>query len=337
MNQRHATLPPGLTRRRAFTLVEVLVAMAVGMVFLISLAAAYIQISRAHASALARAQATNRARAALEEIARGLKEVRLDIGIPDQQFLVTNLDLATGDGRDLDRDGLIDEEAPDAVDNDADWAAGDDRHTVLGLFTERPAYVGVADLGDDSVDEDVRFASDVLTFRVPPTIPAGVDSRLVRYRVGIFQGQDRVLLREVIPNPPAGDVDTIYAAALNIETTPVIFDVLSFNVLSFDSNTGTDTPPQPYWETAWDAQTIATPAQRPFGVPAGFPFPIAPYEFPSAVRVEITTSAEIVPLAELGNLAALGRPLDTVTQHTTVTIESVTSTIFYFFFTRPVI
>lgn len=333
------TTPTGAPRRRAFTLVEVLVALAIGLIFLLSLMAAYIQISRAHAAALARAQATNRARAALDEIARNVKQVRLDIALPDQQFLLANTDLATGDGRDQDRDGATDEELADALDDDADWVLAGDRHTVLGAFTERPAYVGVADLGDDGVDEDVRFADDVLTFRIPATIPFGADGRLVRYRVGTFNGQDRVLLREVIVNPPAGDVDLIYASALpgTIETTPVIFDVLSFNVLAFDSNQGLDTPPTPYWETTWNAQTIQTPDQEPFGVPVGFPFPIAPFEFPSSVRVEITTSAEIVPLAELGNLAALNRPLDTVTLNTTVTIEAVTNSIFYFFFTRPVI
>lgn len=331
------SFPTGAPRRRAFTLVEVLVALAIGMIFVTSLAAAYIQISRAHAVALARAQATNRGRAALEEIARGMKQVATDITIADQQFLVTNVDQANGDGRDDDRDGVADEELADATDNDADWALADDRHTVLGAFTERSPYVGVADLGDGRVDEDVLFSSDVLTYRVPAAIPFVTDSQLVRYRIGTFDGQDRVLLREVIVNPPAGDVDAIYAAAINIETTPVIFDVLSFNVLPFNSNQGLNTTPQPYWQTAWNAQLIQTPQQEPYGVPVGFPFPIPPFEFPSAVRVEITTSAETVPLSELGNLTALGRPLETVSVNTTVTIESVTNSIFYFFFTRPVI
>lgn len=296
-------------RARAVTLVELLVAATVAAVFIGSLATAYIQISRAAEEAEARARAYGTARIALDTV---LSDLSTAVRLPgiSQTFVINNNTLPYGDNIDNDGDGLIDEEVFNGFDDDGDWTLEDDRHAFIGQNChERFNFVGIPDLGDGSVDEDVRFSRDQLTFRVPanPSDPA-LGERLLTYKLGSYDGIDHVLLREERSVPPLPTDPVI---------NPVAFDVVSFDVLAWNPNSDAVSPSDAglyaYWAEEWISFTKVAPDVQVIDARTGEPtLAVPPYQVPPIVLVRVTVSAERFPLAEIEGWPLGGRPLETV-------------------------
>ena len=139
-------------------MLELLVAMAVIAAFLSGVIAAFIQILKASERAEATVDAVNNARAALETMANDIKSASIDPSQIPQHFFGIDARLGSGDGIDNDRDGLIDEEIFNGLDDDGDWSLADDNHAIINGFIERSAFVGVPDLGDFRVDEEIGRA-----------------------------------------------------------------------------------------------------------------------------------------------------------------------------------
>jgi len=330
-------------RRRALTLVEVLLALVISLAVLSSATVAYIQISRAHEDARSYARAHNRARAAVEEISRTVAEVRIEAGLAQQQFVLTTLALPYGDRIDHDGDGVADEEVLDGRDTDGDWVAADhDVHEQFpgSPFIERIGFQGVPDHGDLQVDEDVVFSEDTLAFRIPAIIPLGQPARLVRYRIRDYNARSNVLVREEVENPPPGaDLDAIFDAAEasnNLIVVPIAFEVVSLDVLAWDPNLDQDDPraapyDRPYWVEEWDASVIPGSNRIPYGAP----FFVPPFDFPAAMLIRVTVNAEPRPLSELEDLATRELPLRTAVVQTVVDLPATTQTPFYNLYVRP--
>ncbi|MCB2154790.1 hypothetical protein KQI84_07870 [bacterium] len=312
--------------RRALSLVELLVALVIALVFMGSVVTAFVQISRATDDAEAQIRAHTRARIAVDTIVRDLRKVRKDATLGTQYFQLTSNTLTYGDNVDNDDDGSTDEETLDGFDDDLSWnAADDDHHAVIGTTTEREAFVGVPDVGDFNVDEDVVFSNDMLSIRVPADPGMGSPAQIITYEIGNFDGMDHVLLREVVTNP----------GQLTEETTvaPLIFDVVSLDFLAWNPNDDVVSPtaaPHPYWQENWDAANYFFPAQRPIGAPFGVP----PFVFPAAVRVQVTVSAERIPLEDIGGWPLGSRELLTESLATVVDLEVVIKDVRYELFVR---
>ncbi len=315
-------------RRRAVTLTELLVAITISLVFMTSVVAAYIQISRAADISESRVQAHTRARNAIDRILREVRLVQNDPSLGNNQvFELTTNPLTRGDGIDNDRDGLVDEEIVDGFDNDGDWTISSDNHASLLFTGDRGDYVGVADLGDFNVDEDTVFSRDTLRFRIPADAGMGSPALEIRYFVGAFDGFNDVLLREEISAPgTASELTTL---------EPVIFDIMSFDVLAWNPNdnvTSPATPQAPYWSEEFDAEDIrnAAPPTQPIGAPLGTP----PFQFPAAVYVRVTVNAESRMLADIPAWPLGSEPIQTVTLESLATLDAVISDPRYEMFVR---
>ncbi|GEM_PF-500681 len=314
--------------RRGLTLTEILVALAVASVFFLSALVGFTQILRASEEAEAEVGAANQARAVLRLATQDLAAVRRDTSTPQQYFLLENRTFAYGDGKDNDRDGLVDEDPQvdgrDGGDDAANrWsAARDDRHALINGIYERARFVGYPDLGDANIDEDCHFGNDRLTLRIPPD-PLNLDTRdeLITYEIGSYtlQGHtmDHVLLRTLVTHPGQTDSTTT--------REPVAFNVLSFDVLAWNPNndstapdtSGGETRALPYWTTSWDARERIFPYSWPWNAPAGTP----PLEFPASIYVSITVYSGRLDFDTLGWNP--GDPVETLTLSTTVDLEPV--------------
>ena len=219
-----------LQKRFGFTLLEYLVAAMISLIFLSSLVTVYIQIDKSAKISNARMEAYQNARAALDFLTNEIKDARPNF------FLLIDRNLPYGDRIDNDGDGRIDEELADGVDNDGDWISGrDDRDNRFSNGATEYGY-GIPDLGDDRVDEDVRYSRDELTFRVASPIGVGFD---INYRIELFQDENDVLLRTINSTPPI--------------ISPIAFDVLSFNILAWNNN-----PLNPGWVTSLSGDAPTT-------------------------------------------------------------------------------
>jgi prepilin-type N-terminal cleavage/methylation domain-containing protein len=300
--------------RRGLSLTEVLVALAISLIFLGSVVTAYVQIAKAADFAEAQVAAHTRARIAVDAVLRDLGGVRSDPLLTDQQFFLASSSLTYGDNIDNDRDGNTDEEVVDGRDNDGDWNISRDNHAQIGRFRERPDYLGIADLGDFAVDEDIAFSHDELSFLIPSDPGGSAFARRITYRVETFDSQDNVLVRRVVTDPGGANETT--------EVEPVVFEVVSFDVLAMNANDNVNspvTPARPYWEQNWDSTAIQWPAQSPLNAPFGTP----PFEFPSAIHVGVTVSAVNIPQSEIDGWPLGGTPLRTVSLSSTTAIEAV--------------
>ncbi len=320
--------PLRFARRRAVSLTELLVAVTISLIFMTSVVAAYIQISRAADISASRVQAHSRARNAIDHLLREVRQVRFDPALgEDQIFVLASSALTRGDRIDNDRDGSIDEEIVNGRDDDGDWTMASDNHAPLLFTGDRGEYVGVPDLGDFQVDEDITFSRDSLRFRIPADAGLGAPAREIRYFVGAFDGFNDVLLREEISAPgTASEVTTL---------EPVIFDVLSFDVLAWNANDDVDspaTPQAPYWSEEFDSAAIraTVPPIAPIGAPLGTPA----LEFPAAIYVRVTVNAESLMLADIPSWPLGTEALQTVTLESIASIDAVTSDPRYEMFVR---
>ncbi len=311
-------------RGRAVTLVELLVALAVASIFLVSILFSFTQILRTSEKAEAAVRANNSARSALLYVTRDLAAIRKDTSTPVQTFLLQDRTFAYGDGIDNDGDGIVDEEVYDGIDNDGDWQLADDRHAAIGTYRDRPDFVGFPDLGDAHVDEDCRFGNDRLVIRIPPD-PLGGDTRneLITYELGTFENQDHVLMRTVVTNPGGLNSTTV--------SEPLAFGVLGLDVLAWNVNDDSyDGSGRhiPYWTASWDASQEVFPFNKPFGAPDGY----APFEFPAAVRVVVTVYSGRFDLTSIG--WAPGAAVETLSLGTTVGLEVTLKDLKYQVFIR---
>lgn len=286
------------SRSKGMTLLELLVAAAIAMVFLGGVVAAFIQILRATNLTEAKLEAVNNARAALEMMAIDIKAARIDPRQPVQYFVGEDYVLSYGNGLDDDGDRVVDEEIFNGRDDDytgPDWnVTRDDRHAVVGGLFERQFYVNGPDLGDGHVDEDCRFDLDRLTFRIfpDPNNPLSRDV-LITFEVGTFEGEEHVLLRRIVHNPSSPN--------RLVELAPIAFNVMSLHFLYWDPNR---IPPD--WTTVWNSFLA------PRFVQPGI-------ELPIAVFMAVTVYADTKPIEQY----QAGDPIQTITLQTVVNIEQV--------------
>ncbi|MCL5271000.1 MAG: prepilin-type N-terminal cleavage/methylation domain-containing protein [bacterium] len=281
--------------RRAFSLVELLVAMAVATAFMAGVYTAYLQISRAQSSAEARLDALRNGRAALTTMGDELKGINT-LGT-DSLLQALDATLAFGDGRDEDSDGKVDEEVVDGLDDDGDITDPlvTDRHALLDFHYERPSFVGRIDLDDANVDVDARFGDDRITFNIytnPPQPQSVV--KTVSYQIGDFDGQSHVLLRSVVIEDASGNL-------LMSGPVPLAFGVLGLDLLYWNPNAPVD---QQGWVTAWDSGFSSTfePPQLPL---------------PASIYLRLTLYADRRPIESYQP----GAPVDTLILQTIVNIE----------------
>ncbi len=283
--------------KKAMTLVEILVAIAISLAFLSGVLMAFTQILKTSDLSKARLQAVNNARSAVEIMAMDIKQARIDYKALNQTFLGTDENLPYGNGLDDDRDGEIDEEFFDGQDGDSDWnTARDDKHQNAGSYFERSKQRNMADLGDFRVDEDCKFSRDTITFRIFPD-PANPSSRddLITYEVvddiASF-GEPNVLIRRITRNYSTGSP--------TVEVAPVAFNILSLDLLYWDPNSL-----WPYWVSTWNASTILPYTNK-------IPLPISVY-------IAITTYAGTDDIKKI----KAGDKIDTISLHTIVNIEQI--------------
>jgi prepilin-type N-terminal cleavage/methylation domain-containing protein len=293
---------------RAFTFLEILIALAIAAAFLSGVYAVFIQISKARAASEARMDAVRNGRAAISTMADDLKSSNQLAG--NYLFLGTHHNLSYGDGIDNDGDGQIDEEIVDGILNDAANpfnASRDDRHAQIGSFRERPLFVDKPDLGDAGVDVDAVFGRDELTFRIYPQTPTpSLPFKTITFSVEDFEGQPNVLVRRSViersPDPPI------------IAEAPLAFGVLGLDLLYWNPNASPDSQG---WAATWDSNQLT--GQGPFVIP-----------LPAAVYIRLTLSADTRPIQALDP----GRPVETMILETTVDIEQVIHSALY---QRPVL
>lgn len=297
--------------------------MAVSLLVVTAVAGAFIQMIRTSDAVEAQVRASNTARLAVDRIAKDLGQV-LDPGNARIFRLeIVDRPLTYGDFIDSDRDGTVDEEIYDGIDNDSDWTSTDDRHASTPFGLERPAFVGVADQGDDSVDIDCRFSADAITFTLAASQTSTGRLQRVTYSLGTFEGVDNVLLKTV------NDGFNTTSNTLTVE--PLVFDVVSLDVLAWDINNDAPTPVAnaPYWRTEWVSDDKQSPL-RPINAPVGVP----PFRVPGAFLISVVANAESAPLSEIRDWPAGRRELRTVRVTTVVNAESVISSNRYSEFVR---
>lgn len=304
------------------TLIELLVALTISLIFVGSVAAAFIQIIRSSDKAEAIVRAHTSARSAVDAIARDLRVLQLDATNLDYwQLTLINRNLTYGNFIDDDGDGAVDEEFFDGYDDDGDWSPADDRHATIGGLTERPEFVGVDDYGDLNVDEDCRFSADELSFIIPQSLDnPGVPRRRVTYRLGTFEGEEHVLLRAVVYNPSVdgtGDTEIV---------EPVVFDVVSLDILAWNANSNSPRNvggnQVAYWVSEWDAEQVNYPFVQVINSPDGDPM-APPFKLPAAFLVSVVVNAERVPLSEIRDWPGGGRPIKTARMSTIINVEAI--------------
>lgn len=294
LHKRSRFLQPG---RKAVTLIEMLVAIAITGIFLSGVMEAFVYMIRTSDRAEIRLESVTNARTAMERMSAEIKTARIDPRRPIQFFHGLSTTLGYGDAMDNDHDGLVDEEVVNGADDDGDYSlAEDDLHVRFSVTEqERPELDNLPDLGDYNIDEDCRFSRDVLEFRTfPDPDNPGYREKNIKYEITTFDGVDNVLVRTVTYNPT--DPDTTYE-----EFDPIAFNVLSLDFLYFDPNR---IPMN--WVEAWDS------LYSPF-------FPDPAIELPVSVYIRVTVYAGMDPFDEY----IPGEPVETVTLETVVNIEQV--------------
>lgn len=266
-----STRPTPDPRRRGFSLLELLIAVAITLTFMSGVYMTYIQVLRTHDETERRLEAMRNGRAALTTLSSEIKALNraANPGFDDILLIARRDALDHGDHIDNDRDGKFDEEIVNGLDDDATSGTvlANDRHALIGAVYERPLWVGKADLGDANVDEDIRFGHSFMTFRIFPSAPTpALVSKTITYAIANYDGQDNVLVRQTIIERSTGEP--------LVTVAPLAFGVLGFDVLYWNPN---EAPANQYWVDRWDssaadpadpAATESAPLQPPLGLPA---------------------------------------------------------------------
>lgn len=288
--------------RRGLTLVEVMIVVAIVLLFNAAAVTVFIQLIQTSDAVDARIEAVKNARFFLDTLSEDLAQASLSAAIAREDlFRCTHTPLTHGDLVDNDGDGVVDEESPDGLDNDGDWVlANDDRDfrtlvsTAGGVF---PPIVSLAergwlepDLGDGHVDEDVVFNADELSFWLRGPLTGNVQRQRVTYRIEPFEGEANVAVRRVrtVFNDGSPDLE---------EVGPLAFGVVGVNFLCWDHRAA----PQ-RWAESWTSEFI----------------PPTEIGAPVAVYAEITVHSDSTRLS-----LPPARPLSTVRIATLVVLENV--------------
>lgn len=281
-----------------FSLVEMLLAIAITSAFVVGVYAAFISINKGHKEVEARIQALSNGRTALSMMSEEIKSAGFTGS--SHYFFAVPSKLAYGDGIDNDGDGKVDEEL---VNGTLDVAANqstivqNDRHAQIGRLTERPLQVGKADLGDAQLDVDAKFGQDTLAFDIYPRVPtAQLARKRVIYSPGTYDNQPNVLLRTTYS----------YAADNSLVTSssaPLAFGVAGVDMLYWDPNAQ---PANQKWVSSWDSRTESTFANPKLPLPA-------------AVYIRLTMIADPRPAEAL----TPRQPMVVMPLETMVDIESV--------------
>ncbi|MFP4379023.1 MAG: PilW family protein [Candidatus Sumerlaeia bacterium] len=278
------------------TLIELLVALAIGSFLITAVVGTFIMILNTSEYSELKLSASSNARFALETMSTDLKALETNPG--RAYFQAENNALTYGNLKDDDNDGAVDEEEPDGRDNEGTEFT--DTHAQFASATsasyiERPRGIGVDDLGDVGVDEDCRFHQDRLVFRTVAPVGASYLYEDVEYSIQEFDDQPNTLVRITTRTLSGGSQENTGAA-------PLAFDVMSFNCLYWDSNAAADSQS---WETSWDSTALG--ASATFLVPA-------------TVYVEIQVYADRKPVEEYspGNDA-----IDVISMRTMINVENV--------------
>lgn len=293
-------------KRRAFTLTEILVAIAIASIFLSGVYLSYIQVARANQDASAKMSAMRNGRAALQSLTDELKTLS-DIG--GTGFLIAP-DIPPypwGDGFDNDGDGLVDEEDFNGIDDDMTGTDADGAvlsHAVfdpINRLGERPLFLDRPDFGDPDIDEDVRFGRDFIVFQQIPEVPGDILFKVVTYAIPPegYDGRTDVLVRQtrierIDPNNPNGP--TIVEGGI----APVAFDVLGFDLMFWDGNRP---PDEREWLNSWDSTRMS--GER--------------FRLPASVYIRLTLRSDPRPK----EATPPGTPVETIVLDTMVNIESV--------------
>lgn len=284
-----------------FSLLEILLALAISSAFLAGTYTAYIQISKAHDASEARMEALRNARAAMATMTYELKS---NILTGSQTGLVgVSQTLPFGDGIDNDQDSKIDEEI---VNGKLDDTSGGtlfpviNNHAKLGNLYERPLFINLPDLGDTQVDVDAKFGHDRITFRVSPPSPpppGGITSKIISYYINetTFDGHPNVLMRHTEIVPSDGSTPLVTDA-------PLAFGVLGFDLLHWNPNAE---PQDQGWVETWDSSQSDN-----------FASPKLP--LPASIYLRLTMYADPRPQAAV---AIDGQPVQTVILETIVDLE----------------
>lgn len=308
--------------REGFSLIEILVAVAIALTFLTALYSSFIQFMRATNQTQARLEALRNARSAVSTLADEIKAISRS----GNDFLLVGINESAGfgNGIDDDADGAVDEEVLNGLDDDGDWnSATDDLHAqILGpieiydrfTFTRQGPYGALygpnqSDLGDFRVDEDCVFGRDQIVFRVfPSSAVPNFLLRTITYSVGSFDGQRNVLIRQVrteFSDQPAA-----------ITTSPLAFGALGFDLLYWDANAnpqpGVDRSQRPYWVESWNSTNSEN-----------FDPPRLP--LPASVFMRVSVYADERPF----DLYTDGSPVETMYMQTVVNIEDTIGDAFY--------
>lgn len=314
-------------RRRGFTYLEVLVALAVALTFLSSLYVSFIYMLRTMDENTARLDAMRNGRSAIMTMSDEFKSIS-SVGVAFvPQLIALDANAGFGNGYDEDDDGTPDEEILNGLDDDGDWiGATDDLHAQIvssGVFYDRFHYTafppfgglyGVAqqDLGDFHVDQDCVFGRDQMVFRVIPSPPiADVLFRSITYTIGSIDGQNNVLLRQA-----RTEFDPLSGRVPIVTTSPIAFNVLGLDLLFWDANGDPDPNlsrvNRPYWVTTWDS-TLA-PSFDPPKLP-----------LPSSIYARVTLySEDTVPQSYIP-----GERTQTMHFETIINIEEIIGDISY--------
>lgn len=296
--QRPSLRPCAAGRRRGFTFLEMLVALTIAMAFMSGVYVTFIQIIRAHDVSSARADAVSNARAAMTSLSDEIKGIS-SIG-SDVLLVGLNSGITSGDGIDNDGNNGIDEEVVDGVNNDSDAAVGSDRHATIQTAVERPQGQGRDDLGDSTVDEDVRFGRDTIIFRIYPTVPTPeLRVKTVTYGIATFDGQPNVLVRQTRIERDTGEP--------LIGVAPIAFGVLGFDLLYWNPNAA---PAQQGWVTSWDSDRI---------------LPDPDIRLPASVYIRLTMYADRLPVETY----TAGKPVETLILDSMVNIEQTINSALY--------
>lgn len=288
------------TNRYGLTLVELLVTITMALLILGSCFYAFIQIINSSNEAEIKIEALNNARTALDIISKEVKAAYTDPISPPISFVGIDLPFTYGDGIDNDKDGVIDEEQLNGLDDDNDWVVADDRDTEIANITGMPVVLEKGfqqpDLGDYHVDEDVIFKKSEMFFHVLNSETGNIDN--VKYYIGTYEGIKNVLIRTYTENAFSG-------VSVPVES-PMAFNVLSINYLYWEAN---NYPKQ--WVTSWDSTTIT-------GNVSGAYYP--KFLSPISVYISITIKVGDKPIETVA-----GRSIykDIITLNTMVNIEQM--------------
>jgi prepilin-type N-terminal cleavage/methylation domain-containing protein len=182
---------------KGFTLTEVLIALAITAIIAGSLYITFQTVLGGYNKGKAQVNMAETARAALTRLSEDLRTVAVSTSQP---FLVAN-DTSTnkkGDGIDSDKDGRIDEEVREGIDNDGDYNAATD-----DLDGDGP------DLDDLHIDEDCTYDKDTIDFYT------NTGNHLMYY----VDTSSRLMRKK------------------DAAEDPVAFSVVEFNILCWDTTT----------------------------------------------------------------------------------------------------